>query len=146
MSKIKLGQNGSVYILLNEATPGIIKVGATTDDPLVRAKQLSASTSVVVPFVVAYSRQVSDVNEVERLMHQYLDEYRVNQGREYFRVSLYKAVNTLDLIVGGNKASWEPLTPFAELFASFDDDGTARELTPEEQKKCRVLEAKVLQN
>jgi len=41
--------------------------------------------------------------------------------------------------------SKEIKTPYAELFSSFPDDGSARTLTSDEQKKCQEL-AKQLSN
>ena len=123
--------------------PGLCKLGATTLDPHERARQLTASTSAALPFTVVYSRQVSDVNEAERAMHETFADRRVNGGREFFSCSVYEAVVALDRIAGG-ASEWknDPPTPMAELFASFPDDGSDRPLTPEEQAQCRELAAK----
>jgi len=48
--------------------------------------------------------------------------------------------------VGREVKSKEVKTPYAELFASFPDDGSARELTPEEQRKCQELAKKLSNN
>jgi hypothetical protein len=139
MSRIRLGQEGFVYILTNASlAEGILKIGATTDDPIFRAKQLSAATASATPFVVAYSRKVNDVNLIEARMHERFDTERLNEGREFFKVPLHKAIVALDEMVGEEYISVK--TPWAELFATFPDDGTARELTNEEQMKCQKLE------
>lgn len=142
MSRIKLGTPGWIYAMVNESTPGLIKLGASTNDPLIRAKQLSASTSAPTPFVCAYSRAVNDVTHAEALAHVMLDAERVNEGREFFRVSLPRAMSIMDLIAGGEKARFDPPTPMAELFATFPDDDSPRELTPEERAKCREPETR----
>lgn len=45
---------GYIYILLNKSLDGLIKVGSTTLGAKERTRQLSASTGVPMPFIVAY--------------------------------------------------------------------------------------------
>ena len=139
MSSIKRGETGHIYIL---GTPvhSYLKIGRTTLDPVIRAKQLSAATASPTPFTVLYSRVVADCNEVEAKMHEIFADRRVNDGREFFSVSLYEAAIALDGLCGDKRFKPKPLTPFAEMFASFPDDGGDRALTPEEQARCRALE------
>ena len=47
-------KEGWVYVLTNEAMPGIVKVGHTMNDPVIRAETLSGDTGVPLPFDVAY--------------------------------------------------------------------------------------------
>lgn len=141
MNKTKLGQAGWCYILVNDSMPGLIQIGATTDDPIFHAKQLSDSIVIPAPFAVAYSRYVDDVNVTKSAIHTMLDEFRINEEREFFKVSLYKAVSTLDFILGAT-AQWEPATPFANLFASFNKSNDTN-LSSKEQAKCRALEARL---
>ncbi len=144
MSRIIKGTKGSVYLLVSasavdyEGVP-LLKIGATTDDPHIRAKQISAATAAPTPFVVAYYRRVSDCTAVESALHDLFDGERVNSGREFFRVPLHRAILELDRLANGAADLGLKLS-FAELFNSFPDDGTARELTPEEQAQCRALE------
>lgn len=139
MSKIPLGTPGFVYLMSSPSMPGLMKIGATTDEPINRAKQLSASTSAAMPFHVLYHRAVPDVNAAESAMHSSFAAQRVNEGREFFRVSLYEAARTLDALCGGTFGHFEPRTPWAELFATFPDDGTARQLDSEERSACARL-------
>lgn len=44
---------GYVYIISNQAMPGIFKIGFTLKDPELRAKELD-STGVPYPFIVEY--------------------------------------------------------------------------------------------
>lgn len=143
MSSIPLRSPGHVYLFSNVAMPGLIKIGATTDFPEERAKQLTASTASPTPFVVLYSAFVSDCNDVETKMHSAFAHCRVNQGREFFRVSLYEAARMLDILAGSIFSSFEPKTPYAELFNSFPDDGGPRELTADERHACLQLKRKL---
>lgn len=130
---------GFVYAMINGSFEGQVKVGCSISHPNERARQLSASTSVPTTFVVAFYRRVRNPFQVEAALHRVLKDFRVNDSREFFTAPLHKIVEMIekyDEVVGvvGD-------LPFSELFASFPDDGEPRELTTEEQTKCRALEA-----
>jgi hypothetical protein len=57
--------NGIVYILTNEAMPGLIKIGCTTDDLANRVRGLF-TTGVPLAFEVFYACEVADIDRVER--------------------------------------------------------------------------------
>lgn len=139
MSSIPRHTAGTLYALTNASMPGLAKIGVTTDTAANRAKQLSAATASPTPFHVVYQKAVSDCNDAEAKVHAALADRRVNDGREFFEVSVYEAAVTMDRICGGERYKPKPLTPWAELFSSFPDDGGDRQLTPEERAKCRAL-------
>lgn len=145
MSSIPLHSPGCVYLMTSSVLQkeGILKIGSTTDHPDERAKQLTASTASPTPFIVLYSRTVSDCNDVEAKMHSAFAHCRVNQGREFFRVSLYEAARMLDILAGSIFSSFEPKTPYAELFATFPDDTGGRALTEDERYACLQLKRKL---
>ena len=130
--------------------PGLIKIGCSRAHPLERTRQLSASTSTPTPFVLAFHRRVRDPFGTEALIHQRLNEFRANESREFFRVSLRKAIEEIERFeeVVEEVAQMEdevkkiPL-PWAELFASFPDNGDPRELSESERARCRQLEEKL---
>jgi len=82
---------GYVYILLNPALRGQVKIGRTTNSPEDRAAELSG-TGLPHEFVVAYAERVSDCESVERLLHEKFAAVRVNPSREFFRVTVHEAV------------------------------------------------------
>lgn len=140
---------GWIYALVNPSMPGLVKVGCTIHDPVLRAKQLSASTSAPVPFVVAYSRRVAVPFQVEAALHRYLAPYRANDSREFFKIPLHEVVRLMDEYEevpelpplddeDGESAANMDL-PWSELFATFPDDGSGRELTAEEAAECREM-------
>lgn len=138
MSSIVRGSSGHLYALVT-GSHSLIKVGCTTLDPHERARQLSAATASPTPFFVAYSRWHNDVNIAEASAHELLDEYRVNDGREFFSCSLYQAVSVIDRVCvafEGRNSS----TPMSELFSTFPDDGSPRNLTEDEREQCRALQ------
>ena len=48
---------GLIYVLTNEAMPGLVKIGITGSDPNSRADQLY-TTGVPVPFTVEFAGEV----------------------------------------------------------------------------------------
>ncbi len=135
---------GFVYIMINSSMPGLLKIGASVHHPLERAKQLSAPTSVAIPFVLAYYREVEMPFQVEAEIHRALTDRRTSDSREFFKMPLHEAVTILDRYEGIRPEPENSVsTPWAELFATFPDDGSGRELTDEEQLKCDILAAQI---
>lgn len=87
MSKI-----GFVYILTNEYMPDVYKVGCTERSPHERAAELSAATGVPAPFKVLCYIECEDFQVVERKFHEWLSEFRISNGREFFSGGLDFAV------------------------------------------------------
>lgn len=86
---------GFVYILGNESMPDIFKIGCSERSPHARADELSKPTGVPTPFQVLCYIEVEDFQAVERNMHKWFDEYRVNPSREFFHGCLRWAVQCL---------------------------------------------------
>ena len=85
---------GHVYVFLNSSLPGLVKIGKTTKDPSVRARELT-QTGVPTPFVVAYSIFVSDCDSLEADLHDSLSSYRESTRREFFRIDAKTAIDLL---------------------------------------------------
>lgn len=83
---------GYVYIISNQAMPGIFKIGFTLKDPELRAKELD-STGVPFPFVVEYEILVDDPHALEQRVHKSLRAQR--EGKEWFRCSFTQAVQMI---------------------------------------------------
>lgn len=92
--------SGYVYVLINPAMKGLVKIGRTTDSSESRARQISSATGVPMEFVVAFEVKVSDVHEVERRAHSQLSAYRVTESREFFRVGLKTVISMLMALEG----------------------------------------------
>lgn len=89
-------QSGYVYILINESLKDLIKIGSTTFNSKQRAKELSRNTAIPTPFILVYDIYVADCQKVERLIHEELEEYRVNTNREFFRYPVYDAIKIIE--------------------------------------------------
>jgi len=86
-----MSTSGFVYILSNETMPGIVKVGKTRRLPTDRSSELY-TTGVATPFVVEFSMYSRDVDHFELAVHVELEDYRVNKGREFFKLSIDEAI------------------------------------------------------
>lgn len=87
--------SGWVYILSNRTMPGLLKVGYTENDPISRAKEISDSTGVPVPYEVEYQIYATHPYQLEQTAHKNLDNFRVNKKREFFKCSYEDAVKAI---------------------------------------------------
>jgi len=86
---------GSVYILLNPLFPRLVKIGRTNREVRKRAVELSRQTGVPEDFVILYDEVVSDVEEVERRLHERFQEYRTKSNKEFFQLPPRDAIKAL---------------------------------------------------
>lgn len=86
---------GYIYIALNPAMVGMLKIGKTSRPPEQRTEELSAPTGVPCPFHVACEVQVTDMDEAEKHLHTKFAAQRVNKSREFFSVSLLTAIDAV---------------------------------------------------
>lgn len=86
---------GYVYIFSNDSMPGLLKIGHTLKTPTERAKELS-STASPTPFVVEYSLLVDDPEKIEQQIHNYFLKYRVSENREFFKIDLSAAIQSIE--------------------------------------------------
>ncbi|MGB9152819.1 MAG: GIY-YIG nuclease family protein, partial [Alphaproteobacteria bacterium] len=104
---------GIVYILTNEAMPGYIKIGKTTDDLNTRIRQLDG-TSMPLPFTCFYAAKVSDCDFVEKQLHDAFADQRVRLRREFFRLSPERVVAALAIANGKNVTPDEDIVDLPE--------------------------------
>lgn len=81
-----------IYVLINEAMPGLVKIGWTSGNVESRIGQLSGDSGVPLPFECHFAAEVKDARVLEKTLHQLFSEERVNPKREFFRVSPEKIV------------------------------------------------------
>lgn len=73
-----------IYVLTNEAMPGLVKIGLTTDDVSARVAALSSATGVPLPFECYFAAEVKDSAKLEKILHQLFSENRVNPQARVF--------------------------------------------------------------
>ena len=87
-----------VYILSNPTMPSLVKIGYTKKSPEERAKQISASTGVALPYKVEWAYKCFNGEKVEREVHHKLKSKRANNNKEFFWVDLEEAKEVITLI------------------------------------------------
>jgi len=105
---------GIIYILINEAMPGYVKVGKTATNVEQRMRELD-STGVPLPFECFFAARVADCNVAERLLHDAFGDQRVRPRREFFRISAERIASALKL------AALEDVTPRDDVVEDRDD-------------------------
>ena len=87
---------GKVYILTNDAMPGIIKIGITENTVEERMKTLD-TTSVPMPFRFHFAIESENFKEIEKLMHNAFSYFRIRDNREFFKMDAENAVSALKI-------------------------------------------------
>jgi len=103
-----------VYVLINEAMPGYVKIGLTSGSLEERIRSLD-TTGVPLPFECFYAARVKDCRAVEKLLHDTFLDYRVRSNREFFEVSPERVVSAIKL------AEVENITPHRDFVESEED-------------------------
>lgn len=98
-----MAEYGFVYCLSNESMPGIYKIGFTRGSPSLRAKQLSAPTSVPTPFDVEWYAESEGADVLEAELHKALGRFRVSESREFFKVC---PIAIYELLDGRHLTDW----------------------------------------
>ena len=79
-----------IYILTNQSMPETIKIGITNNLEK-RIKELD-STNTPLPFECYYAVEVENASVIEKKIHEGLDDKRIRQNREFFRIDLERLV------------------------------------------------------
>ena len=87
-----------VYILSNPTMPNMYKIGYTKNTPDERAKQISSSTGVAMPYKVEWAFHCYDGYGLEQEVHHKLNSCRVNGNREFFEISLEEAQQIVETL------------------------------------------------
>ena len=95
---------GIIYILTNEAMPGLIKIGKTKN--IKERLQKLDTTGVPLPFKLHYAIEVEDYEQKEKFLHRGLSKFRVRTNREFFKFEPEDAMALLQAI-GGKEVSLE---------------------------------------
>ncbi len=93
--------------------PDIVKIGKTKDIN----QRLSSlySTGVPLPFKCVYAKEVENMDYAEEKLHAGLGSRRVNEKREFFKISEDELIHLFDLIPG------KDVTPDKEIFETKED-------------------------
>jgi hypothetical protein len=109
-----------IYVLINEAMPGYVKIGMTNNELEGRIRGLD-TTSVPLPFECFYAASVCNAREVEQRLHDAFLDHRVRSNREFFEISPERVVSALKL------AEIENVTPGQDYVESAEDQKALNE-------------------
>lgn len=95
---------GIVYALTNEAMPGLVKIGMTSNLKVdIRKNQLYRGCSgVPLPFECAYACKVKNFAKIEKVLHVVFAPDRINPNREFFKMDIDRAIAILELLGPNN--------------------------------------------
>lgn len=102
-----------IYILINEAMPGYVKIGRTTN--LEQRIRTLDNTSVPLPFECFYACTVHNAIFVEKQLHDAFLDHRIRSNREFFELSPDRVVSALKL------AEIENITPKRDYVETLED-------------------------
>lgn len=125
---------GFIYVLSNDLMPGVYKIGMTKNSPEARAKEISATTGVPIPFKVLAAFHSNNPRADERMVHEGFADCRVNQNREFFSLAgkneIEDALIELESIVGPERSANVAHLAVNDVFISFSNE---REIDLEEE-------------
>ena len=103
---------GHVYAIANDAMPGIVKIGATTRDPVERLQEARACTWAPPSFRLIAEAGTGDAFGTERAIHALLAPRRADARREFFVMTHDEARTLLALVaaIGTPSPAQERLT------------------------------------
>lgn len=102
-----------IYLLINEAMPGYVKIGKTIN--LEQRIRSLDTTGVPLPFECFYAASVVDMSFVEKKLHGAFADNRVRSNREWFEISPERVVEALLL------AQIEDVTPREDYVETVED-------------------------
>lgn len=86
VARSHLSNPGFIYVMRCAAHgKDIFKVGLTSRTTDIRSSELTSSTSAPDQFLVVEEWEVTDCEIAEKIIHERLDQYRVNPKREFFQ-------------------------------------------------------------
>lgn len=146
----------TIYILINECMPGLVKVGKTSTNVEQRMRELY-TTGVPYPFQCFYAAAVSNGEFVEKKLHDAFGDHRVPTNREFFRIDPNRVKAALEL------AAIKEVTPLhdPEMTTEMREFATRRppfrfslaqiplgaelQFARDEQIVCKVVDDKVVE-
>lgn len=109
---------GWVYAVSNPSMPGILKIGRTARDPQARLKEMNGRTETPTPFAIEAVVRSSNAAWTERAVHERLQASRLNDRREFFKVTPREALSAMRAVASAqrqtafDRRSWDGSPPF----------------------------------
>lgn len=120
-----------VYILINEAMEGLVKIGRTTTSVEQRIKELD-NTSTPLPFQCFYAGEVANSALVEGKLHRIFADKRIRSNREFFRVAPNQVKEAIQL------AELKEVTPRNDVVVDAEDVQALKKAVASEERRSRL--------
>jgi hypothetical protein len=78
--------------------PELLKIGYTAKPINTRILQLNSSTSIPEGFQCEWMFACYNAVQLEGEVHKFLDSFRVNKGREFFRITIEEAKDAIEML------------------------------------------------
>lgn len=85
---------GFIYIFSNSEYSGLLKIGKTKKNPILRADQLSKHTGAIGSFNLEWHREVSEMDIAEIFIHFTFRKFHFQ--KEFFKIDIEKAKTVAD--------------------------------------------------
>ncbi len=121
---------GWLYVITNQAMPGLVKIGCSSKDPQARADEFSraAGTGMPFPYQVSYQVWTSNFSNLERAVHESLRQIRIDHegasGKEWFSCDVASAIAAIRAVLPQDSLEVSPDTnaPIAQENARPDSE------------------------
>ena len=90
-----------VYVLQNEAMPGLIKIGITHDEQVDKRLQTLYTTGVPLPFECVWAGTVDNCAEIESLIVNDFSDFRITAICEFFKLKPERVIPLLKKLASG---------------------------------------------
>lgn len=120
-----------VYILINEAMEGLVKIGRTTTSVEQRIKELD-NTSTPLPFQCFYAGEVANSALVEGKLHRIFADKRIRSNREFFRVAPNQVKEAIQL------AELREVTPRNDVVVDAEDVQALKKAVASEERRSKL--------
>jgi hypothetical protein len=120
-----------VYVLINEAMEGLVKIGRTTTSVEQRIRELD-NTSTPLPFQCFYAAEVANSAVVEGKLHRIFADKRIRNNREFFRVDANQVREAVQL------AEIKEVTPRTDIVVDAEDVQALRKAVATEERRSRL--------
>jgi hypothetical protein len=136
-----VGIRGWVYVLSNQAMPGLVKVGYSTKDPQLRIEEL-AGTGLPHPFLLEYDVLIVEPRDIEQAVHSRLST--CHEAKEFFRCSVTDAIRAIQEVA---RARSEPIiSEYRRPGSGTSARGAEKPYMRASEAICRVCKGTVQRN
>jgi hypothetical protein len=122
-----MASDGYVYCFSNPSMPGIVKIGMTERNPILRLAEANRpyTWSPPTPYVLEFAKHVKNPKKKEGHIHNFLGKVatRIHPRREFFRISTEIVRGIFDIIDGEMYAE----STHAEVVTEIEKDDNVEE-------------------